>query len=86
MISCCFVTAASSRLLLHIARYKAPEGVVRLLLAAGASTTLEDHQGRSGATDPRHAALHQILQQHMDAGALCTQLIAVSDPSAWPRA
>jgi hypothetical protein len=29
------------------------------------------------ATEPRHAAVRQILQQHMDAGAPCTQLAAV---------
>jgi hypothetical protein len=68
----CFVTAASSP--------HAHEGAVRLLLAAGASTTLGHSQGRSTmdwATEPRHVALRQILQQYMDAGAPCTQLAAL---------
>jgi ankyrin repeat protein len=52
---------------LHAACFKAHEGAVRLLLAAGASTTLEDSRGRSAmdfATEPRHAAVRQLLQQH----------------------
>ncbi len=46
------------------------EGALRLLLAAGASTTLEDNQGRCAmdwATEPRHASVRQILQEHMRA-------------------
>ena len=46
------------------------EGAVRLLLAAGASTTLEDNQGHCAmdwATAPRNAAVRHILQQHMHA-------------------
>ena len=72
---------------LRAACFKAHEGAVRLLLAAGASTTLEDSRGRSAmdylaagasttledsrgrsamdwATDPRHAAVRRLLQQH----------------------
>jgi hypothetical protein len=63
--------------------------VVRLLLTASESTTLEDSRGLCAmdwATEPRHAAVRQIPQQHMDAGAPCTQLIAVSDGSAGPSA
>jgi ankyrin repeat protein len=74
---------------LHAACSDGHEGAVRLLLAAGASATLEDDHGRSAmdfATEERHAGIRQILQQHMDAGAPCTQLIAVSDGSAGPSA
>ena len=42
----------------------------RLLLTAGASTTLEDNQGHCAmdwATAPRNAAVRHILQQHMHA-------------------
>ena len=39
-------------------------------LAAGASTTLEGSRGRSAmdwVTEPRHAAVRRLLQQHMHA-------------------
>ncbi len=55
---------------LHVACHYEKEGAVRLLLAAGASTTLEDKQGHCAmdwATEPRHAAVRQILQKHMHA-------------------
>ncbi len=74
---------------LHAACFNAHEAVVRLLLAAGASATPDDSRGRSAmdwATKPRHAAVRQILLKHVDAGAPGTQLIAVSDVSAPPRA
>ena len=73
--------ALSGNTALHTACYFAHEGVVRLLLAAGASATLENNQGLSAidyATAPRHAAVRQILQEHTDAGAPCTQLVAVA--------
>ncbi len=53
---------------LHGACHLEKEGAVRLLLTAAASTTLVDNQGRCAmdwATEPRHAAIRQLLQQHM---------------------
>ena len=55
---------------LHLACMKAHENVVRLLLTAGASVTLEDNHGRSAmdwASEERHTAVRQILQQHIEA-------------------
>ena len=52
---------------LRAACFKAHEGAVRLLLAAGASTTLEDSRGCRAmdlATEPRHAAVRRLLRQH----------------------
>ena len=74
---------------LHAACSNGHGGAVRLLLAAGASATLGDDECRSAmdwAKAERHAGIRQILQQHMDAGAPCTQLIAVSDVSVGPSA
>ena len=52
---------------LHFACFKGHEGAVRLLLAAGASTTLEDSRGcrpMDLATEPRHGAVRRLLRQH----------------------
>ena len=55
---------------LHAACFKAHEGAVRLLLTAGASTTLDDSRGCRAmdlATEPRHAAIRCLLRHHMHA-------------------
>ncbi len=65
---------------LHGACCNAHAGVVSLLLAAGASTTLEESDGRTAmdrATELQQAAVRHLLLHHMDAGTPCTQLAAV---------